>query len=215
MGKYKISKYVYVDRQGDIYYLYNTNKIDMIYMSKERYQLLKDNLESDALNVEQDGIKYLLDKAYIIKSEINENRIADYTYIQSCHSNRQLLLTILPTEGCNFRCEYCYEEHKNNVMSDSVQKSIIKFVRNNIRFYGGLVVSWFGGEPLLYPEVIEKLTDEFKKICKIHKKPYSSIMTTNGYLLDFEMFLRMKKCNVMNYQITLDGLAEIHDKRIR
>lgn len=53
MGKYKISKYVYVDRQGDIYYLYNTNKIDMIYMSKERYQLLKDNLESDALNVEQ------------------------------------------------------------------------------------------------------------------------------------------------------------------
>lgn len=165
------------------------------------------------MNVEQDGIKYLLDKAYIIKSEINENRIADYTYIQSCHSNRQLLLTILPTEGCNFRCEYCYEEHKNNVMSDSVQKSIIKFVRNNIRFYGGLVVSWFGGEPLLYPEVIEKLTDEFKKICKIHKKPYSSIMTTNGYLLDFEMFLRMKKCNVMNYQITLDGLAEIHDKQ--
>lgn len=213
MGQYKLSKYVYVDERDDEVFLYNANKIDMCCMSKCRYEQLMYQLEANQLEVEQKSNAYLLEKSYVVKSEIDENRIADYTYIQTCHSNRQMMLTILPTEGCNFRCEYCYEEHKNNVMSESIQESVIKFVRNNIRFYGGLMVSWFGGEPLLYPEVIEKLTCEFKKICKLNKKPYSSVMTTNGYLLDFNMFQRMKKCNVMNYQITLDGLASIHDKQ--
>lgn len=39
--------------------------------------------------------------------------------------NQTLMLTIMPTEGCNFRCPYCYEDHESvsmfRAMVDRIQ----------------------------------------------------------------------------------------------
>ena len=213
MKKYKFSKYIYVDDMENMIFLYNTYTLDMVKMKRNTYEKILTDLTNDCLDTSSSKIGNLIEKKYLIPIEVDENRLGDLLYMKTCHSNSQLVLTILPTEGCNFRCEYCYEEHKQNIMSKEKQDALIKFVRRNLKYYGGLSVSWFGGEPLLYPEIIENLSIEFKKICKSYKKPFNAIMTTNGYLLDFEMFERMKKCNVTYYQITLDGMAEIHDKQ--
>ena len=210
---YKLSKYLYEDEKEGYVFLYNTYKVDMLKIKKPLFEAIKENLSDIKENPENPVIAKLIEKRYLVEDSVNEDREGDLMYLKTCHSNRQLLLTILPTEGCNFRCEYCYEEHKQNKMSEETQEALIKFVRNNLKYYGGLSVSWFGGEPLLYPEIIEHLSEEFKKICKSFKKPYTAIMTTNGYLLDYDMFCRMKKCNVTNYQITIDGPAEVHDKQ--
>ena len=34
--------------------------------------------------------------------------------------NKSLLLTIMPTEACNFRCPYCYEPHENITMTSDI-----------------------------------------------------------------------------------------------
>ena len=65
--------------------------------------------------------------------------------------------TILPTLDCNARCVYCYEEGTKPVsMSSETVEQTIRFIRNNC---GGSEVklSWFGGEPLLRPDIIDRI----------------------------------------------------------
>lgn len=132
---------------------------------------LKESIDDNCLVIDK-NTEYLVNEGYIVKDDDTELREVDLKYMQTCHAQDELILTILPTEGCNFRCEYCYEEHKKNVMSKEMQQVLINYVKKNINSYAGLTVSWFGGEPLLYPDVIENLSMEFITICKAYRKPY-------------------------------------------
>ena len=48
-------------------------------------------------------------------------------------------------------------------------------------------------------------------ICKKKKKAYNAGITTNGYNLTIENFRKLKKLHITEYQVTIDGLAEVHD----
>lgn len=74
-------------------------------------------------------------------------------------------------------------------------------------------ISWFGGEPLLSPEIIVRLSEKFIQICNTRHLPYSANMTTNGYLLNLDVFDMLYKLKVYDYMITIDGPKELHDKR--
>lgn len=67
-------------------------------------------------------------------------------YLKSCNF---LQLIILPTEGCNFRCTYCYENHENKKMLPETKESIINFVEKNISKYTALRIEWFGGRTVM------------------------------------------------------------------
>ena len=45
----------------------------------------------------------------------------------------------------------------------------------------------------------------------IRDRPFTASMTTNGFLLDIDNFKKLLKCNVIYYQITIDGTKDIHD----
>lgn len=120
---------------------------------------------------------------------------------------------IMPTDDCNFRCPYCYEDHIKRNMTIEYMDKIALFVDKNIDRFRGLKVEWFGGEPLLQLESIYYLTERLIKICNAHKKPFLSGMTTNAYLLTRDVFEKLRKLRFLGYQITLDGLAETHDKQ--
>mgnify|MGYP000969126329 CR=1 FL=1 len=76
-------------------------------------------------------------------------------------------------------------------MSINYLDLIARFVDKNIEKYKGLKVEWFGGEPLLELESIYYLSQKFKDICKLHKKPFISCMTTNGYYLTTSQVIRL------------------------
>jgi uncharacterized protein len=123
-------------------------------------------------------------------------------------------LILLPTEQCNFRCKYCYETFEKGDMSPAVQEAIIKHVRKSLHNYTALHVSWFGGEPLEATDVIAHLSEEFIKICKAARKPYHAGMTTNGYNLTADTYDKLYgNYKINNYQVTLDGPEEEHDKQ--
>lgn len=124
-----------------------------------------------------------------------------------------LYLTILPTEQCNFRCSYCYENFLRGKMPDAIQEQLCEFVEKKIHFEKGLMVNWFGGEPLEALDVIENLSKRLIDLCKAHKKVYYAGMTTNGYNLTLDIVKQLKKLHVTQYQITLDGLPHNHDQQ--
>lgn len=81
----------------------------------------------------------------------------------------------------------------------------------NIHKYNGLILNWFGGEPTEAMDVIENLSVKLIDVCKKNKKAYNAGITTNGYNLTYEIFKKLKKLHVTEYQVTIDGLASIHN----
>jgi uncharacterized protein len=128
---------------------------------------------------------------------------------------RVLGLTILPTEKCNFRCVYCYENFPNRCMSDEVAEAIKKLIFARSRDLRSLSIRWFGGGPLLEAERVIDLTSFAQSICKRKSIVFSSGATTNGYLLHFELFERLLSAGVRRFQISLDGMVKEHNSTRR
>jgi len=124
-------------------------------------------------------------------------------------------VTIALTSKCNFRCPYCFEDVANGETAHGeVLEAIANYVVGKIK--GGLQslnVTWFGGEPLLYINSLEKLASLFVEQCEEAHCKYSALIITNGYLLTRAMAERLKAANVGSVQITIDGPEELHDKR--
>lgn len=157
-------------------------------------------------------MKQLIKKGIYVEKGVDENDKL-HSIIGRILNPTDLGLSISLTEKCNFSCVYCYESGTLPRMDESIQQSIIDFVRHNIHRYTGLFVNWFGGEPLLEIDTIEKLSKEFQKICSFNKRTYSASITTNGYNLTLDTFHKLLKCNVSDYQVTIDGIKDIHDKQ--
>lgn len=213
--KYKPSRFNYTHKCSDgSLMLYNsstgTNSLSLI--SSENAESVRQILKEGADCIQSKCSDFLFERGFIVSSETDENRNLKMRAVEEV-MNTTLSLTLLPTEQCNFRCSYCYETFKKGKMDTSTQNALVTFVRKNIHKYTGLSVSWFGGEPLEALDVIEYLSQEFQKICKMAKKSYSAGMTTNAYNLTLETYKKLYDLNVYNYQITLDGLQEEHDKQ--
>ena len=131
-----------------------------------------------------------------------------------CGLSNILGLTICPTMNCNFDCPYCFEKHRTGKMSIEIQNGIINFVKKIIKINGikNLKVTWFGGEPLLAMDVIESLSKSLIGVTSQERINYNADIITNGYLLTQEVADKLFEMKVNRYQITLDGLEELHNK---
>lgn len=155
--------------------------------------------------------KKLYEKGFLINKEIKENKIVEMLFNQDVYGKKDLELTIIPTNACNFDCVYCYQKEPYFFMNEITKNSILTFIEKHIKEYSGLKIAWFGGEPLLAKEIIVEIMSRVREICLKNKKPFYSNITTNGYELDIKTFEKLVKNHVRYYQITLDGQKEIHN----
>jgi uncharacterized protein len=130
----------------------------------------------------------------------------------SSFSSRLLQLIIFPTEQCNFRCGYCYEDFKIGRMTPNVVAGIKNLVSRRTDLQQ-LNISWFGGEPTVALDIVYELSEFFSKISAARFCNYTSHMTTNGYKLNRETLAHLIALGVTDYQITLDGPPGDHDKK--
>jgi len=212
----KLSRYNYFteNKEKDLL-LFNTlqGTSSFLKIPKEKKEAVTAVLRSSKpiLELQEDEIYTALVKhGYILPDTADEEAKLRSIYLEKV-ADPGLHLTLIPTEQCNFRCKYCYESFPNNVMSRETQNAVLLFLKKNMNKYASLQVSWFGGEPLLGLEAIESMSQEMKKICAFHRKPFTASITTNGFLLEPEVFKRLLHCNVLYYQITIDGTKDIHD----
>lgn len=156
----------------------------------------------------------LIEGGYLIPEETDETKEL-LGLIEQRDENSELFITIMPTEDCNFRCVYCFEHFKRGSMSKEIQDGVFNFVRkkleNKDKPYNRLHVNWFGGEPLYALDVLENLGGKFQSLTKELGVDYHSSITTNGYLLNKEVFSKLINLSVRYYTITLDGLKHNHD----
>ena len=168
----------------------------------------------NTINMNREG-KILQEYGYLVEDDLDEDNLCESVTWKKIFNSSSLALVILPTEDCNFRCSYCYENHKHGVMSNTTAQYIIEFVQKNIKKYSSVNVTWFGGEPLFNKETIKiigEISSGIIEVCKKFKKLYSAGIITNGYNLSEEMFYYLLKNRVYTYQVTIDGTRYYHDR---
>lgn len=212
----KLSNYNYqlkINDENDL--LYNTLSRKYIVFNKEDKEKLSQIF--DKLNeVNKDNInimKELIKNGMLIDDDFDELEFLKFNERRDIFQDEKFELTINPTLNCNFRCIYCFEEHKKEFMSDEVESAILKYVSNVATKVKYLKVVWFGGEPLLEFDRISSLSFKIKNICDEKHCEFSASMVTNGYLLDGIKANKLKELNIKHIQVTLDGDKEYHDKQ--
>lgn len=121
-------------------------------------------------------------------------------------------LILLPTEKCNLRCTYCYEDFKIGRMSEITQRGIELYLDQRVPQLTGLRFSWFGGEPLVAKDILLRLSRYANGLCERYGVDFTGGLTTNAYHLDVDTFVQLLACGQNFFQITLDGWRETHDQ---
>jgi uncharacterized protein len=127
-------------------------------------------------------------------------------------NTRLLELILLPTEKCNFRCSYCYEKFDIGRMKPATVRGIANLISARSEDLDHLQVSWFGGEPLLAQDIIRDVCGHALSLSRGGDFAFTSSMTTNGHLLTLPVAKEMFDLGVTEYQVTLDGPEEFHDR---
>jgi uncharacterized protein len=166
----------------------------------------EDDLDSRIMNPLRDGGFIVDDKVDELEILKARNRIVRF-------SGKTLFLTIMTTHSCNFRCNYCFQDHYSQSMSPEVQDLLVDFVSYSVKSCERLFIHWFGGEPLLCIPLIRSLSTQFMKICEANSCHYSASLSTNGYLLKENVAAELSQLGIKNIRVTLDGPPEIHNKR--
>lgn len=135
--------------------------------------------------------------------------------VASCISPRRLDLTILPTEKCNFRCTYCYEDFAIGRMPAHIQAGVMRLMDRRAPELLQLNFAWFGGEPLLGMPVIRAIAGHAEKLRQQHGFALTGGLTTNAYLLTTDVLAELLALRQNFFQVSLDGWGDVHDRTRR
>lgn len=204
------SKYNYLFEEDGHFFLYNSVSNSFAELDEDVYSHLKELHAGEKIDlIEKIELPQLEEMKAIVEDDRDAFLRLKYQASSRRFSNHQLLLTINPTLDCNFSCPYCFEtSHAHKYMSEQVEDDIIKYIRMH-KYAERISVTWFGGEPLLAFKRIVSLTEKMLEL----NLEYSAGIITNGYLLTDGVISKLNYLKIKSIQITLDGLAEAHDKR--
>lgn len=125
----------------------------------------------------------------------------------------ELTLTVAPTIACNLACTYCFEpSHRAETMTPEDELRLLRFVRRELPGRRVLRVVWFGGEPLLQPATIVRLSAALLRMASFAGVAFVGDLITNGTQLTPELARQLRAVRVLSTQITIDGPARIHDR---
>ena len=196
--------------------LYNARTTSLSILDKQHADVFNDFCKNETQISDKEFEQQLFKCGCIVPENVDEKQLLQLRLYQTRFNSDHLTLTIAPTMNCNFRCVYCFEANNlsnNKVMDESVQQAIIELARGKMKTIQALHIVWYGGEPLLAMDVIEKLSTELIKMAEENNVTYDALMISNGYFLTKDVAQKLSKYKVNSIQVTIDGPKHIHDKR--
>ena len=220
----KMSKYTLFQKNRDEYLLFNTfskaflgisfkddklkNKIDRLING----EILLENEQSADFNilVEQGILTNLYPE--------DEDKLLENNFYSNYFLGDVAAITLAPSLSCNLNCNYCYQagyrqDKKNLLPGISWDENAFEFVKNFIKSKGlkKITFIWFGGEPLIYYQLLKKFSDNIKKYYADKPIKIKFDIITNGTLLSKDILLIFIDLPIDSAQITIDGPERIHN----
>jgi uncharacterized protein len=154
------------------------------------------------------------DAGILVPPAFDERRALFEIRHRAIESPDSLLLTIAPTIQCNFRCTYCFESHRQEVMTPSIEADLVRFIADRALGVRAISTMWFGGEPLLQPDIIDRVQRFINELGSTRGIAVSRGIVTNGYFLTPVMIDRLQALGSWSMvQVTIDGVPAVHDAR--
>lgn len=195
--------------------VFNTSSGSLIALPSERSDETRELLRSGSVcpsDASLDMIESLSSHGFLVDEDLDEvEQVLSRLQLGIQDTNR-LDVFILPNMNCNFACPYCYEDHRPSQMSSEVEERIIRWFRRIAPMFKVVLVSWFGGEPLLSFDSLVRIQTQIRAICADAGTHCNAHITTNGYLLTQQRAAALVDAGVLSYQVTMDGPPEVHNR---
>lgn len=119
-------------------------------------------------------------------------------------------ISLFLTHRCNLRCRYCYNGPPfERTMSSATARRAVDFAFD-YEPSSLLVLSFFGGEPMLARELVEEVVRHGRAEAERRGRKLRFSLPTNGTILDDD-WLAFLAANPFQIQLTLDGSREAQD----
>jgi len=218
MGQWKLSLFNSFRYQNGYHYCFNSKSSTLFSLSPREYILFEKCLRE----IEQDGYgsysalqDVLIRNTFVVPRDIDEYEQEHRLFLNTKASIDYAFLAVVPTLACNMKCSYCFQKEikQKAPMNQRTCRGVVEMVSQLAGKVKGITVLWFGGEPFLALKTIEKLSGQFQEICRKQGISYYAEMITNGSLLNQETLESLKKLNLGQLEISLDGLPSSYSVR--
>ncbi len=118
------------------------------------------------------------------------------------------------TGQCNLSCDYCYhgsDRRETPPMSERTAVRAVDLLFEESVGECDISVVFFGGEPLLCPDLIGRVVEYAKAAANGRRQRVSFHVTTNGTLLESELASRLTEMGV-RILVSIDGTQADHDR---
>ncbi len=215
---------IHLFKNNDVYFAFMPQNLKLFQIDYTTFELLNDISKKYGTQTPIDCQNEELVSAEIIykasKPAEDENK-NNYYLSQSIIKEKKISVPITSTvlqiaNDCNLNCIYCYGEggsygRRRELMTVETAKKAINLMVKNSNNSKKLYVVFFGGEPLINFDVVKSTFEYCKELEKTIDKKFSFSMTTNGTILDDEIYNFIKDNNI-SVMISMDGGKDVQDK---
>ena len=196
----RLSHYCLAEPVEDGVLLFNLMTREMVLLTAEEYARVTE-------------LEELRQRWFVVPEDLNEKECMEFVRLilksKAKTKGEITSYTIFTTTDCNARCFYCFELGRSRIpMSEETAYKTAEYIKSHCA--GKKVkISWFGGEPLMNPAVIDIICDSLTEA----GIEFESSMVSNGYLFDDVLAEKAeKKWNLKRVQITLDGTEDVYNR---
>ncbi len=130
--------------------------------------------------------------------------------------NKTLNIKLVMNLDCNLACKYCFEGTRKGrfYMTKQTADDFIGFVKKAVRSnrdFSELLITFYGGEPLLSRELIIYISQKLKPFSERRGILFKTYFVSNGTLLTKETVRMLKPLGLKEAQVTIDGPRQIHN----
>jgi uncharacterized protein len=169
---------------------------------------------------ERETLGQLVENGFVVTDREKERDDLKAFFQEIREGTDTLKVTILTTLQCNFACDYCIQGDHGDYNKSAAKMSMEMAERLGTWMESRvdalkperLVVTFFGGEPLLNMPVLYYLAERMHASCASRGVQMIVNIITNGLLLTREMVERLNPLGLNGIKITLDGDREAHNK---
>ncbi len=168
----------------------------------------------------REAFELLSENGFLVESRESERVALDEWFKAVKSDTSELNVTVLTTLQCNFACDYCFQGDHGDYnkfaekMTLETSAEVARWIERELDRVSPerLVLTFFGGEPLLNLPVLYDLAERVFESTRARGVTLRIGMITNGLLLTPEIVERMKPYGLGSIKVTLDGDRDTHNR---